>query len=164
MRRVPLGIAIAILLVACGGNKQEQTTAGADSVGIALAQYAPALFDSISWPDDSAAVNRGSVVWTFSCKRCHGETGAGDGHFVQQVKDADGKLVADTLAPPSMLTPGWTYGTDKVALLKYIYTGSGQQPMPHWGISGLKPRDIDAVAVYIQKVVVAPKPDSTKAR
>jgi mono/diheme cytochrome c family protein len=28
--------------------------------------------------------------------------------------------------------------------------------MPHWGIQGLKPRDIDAVAAYILKNLVSP--------
>jgi mono/diheme cytochrome c family protein len=163
MRRVPLGIAVTLLAVACGGGKQDQATAGADSVGIALAQYSPALFDSITWAADSAEINRGSVVWAWSCKRCHGETGAGDGNFVTQVKDSTGAVVPDTLMPPTFLTPGWQYATDKQALIKYIYTGSGQQPMPHWGLSGQKPRDIDAVAAYIQQVVIAPK-DTTAAK
>jgi mono/diheme cytochrome c family protein len=134
-----------------------------DSVGMALEQYSPALFDTITWTADSAQANRGSVVWTFSCKKCHGETAKGDAKYVTQVKDSTGALVPDTLQPPDFTAPGWQYAAaDRQALIKYIYTGSGMQPMPHWGISGLKPRDIDAVAAYIQVVLAAPK-DSTAA-
>lgn len=161
MRRVPLGLAVTFLAVACGGG-QKQSSAGPDSAAIALQQYSPTLFDTISWPADSAAMNRGSVVWEFSCQRCHGATGAGDAKFVAQVQDSTGKMVNDTLKPPSFLEPGWQYATDKQALTKFIYVGSGVKPMPHWGIKGLKPRDIDAVATYIQKVVVAAKPGQAK--
>jgi mono/diheme cytochrome c family protein len=156
---------VPLLLAACGGGGQGGEAARPDSVGIALEQYSPTLFDTISWTADSAAANRGSVVWTFSCRKCHGETGHGDGHFVVEVKDtASDAMVPDTITPPDFTTPGWRFAADKEGLIKYIYSGNDKQ-MPHWGIQGLKPRDIDAVANYIQKVL-APglaKPDSAAA-
>jgi mono/diheme cytochrome c family protein len=89
-------------------------------------------------------------------QKCHGETGAGDAKYVNTVKDpATGEMKPDTLVPPDFHQAGWKYATDKQALEKFIYTGSGEKPMPHWGISGLRPRDIDAVAAYIQQVIVA---------
>ena len=149
MRRVPLALLVPVLLVACsqGGTQEEAAaTAGPDSVAMALETYTAAMFDTIAWKTDTAQTNRGAVVWTFSCKKCHGEQGHGDANYV---------LAGDTLRPPNFAQPGWRFATDKTELVKYIYGGNATG-MPHWGIQGLKPRDIDAVSAYIQKLMVAP--------
>jgi mono/diheme cytochrome c family protein len=146
MRRVPFALVVPMLLGACsGGAEQEQAqVARPDSVAMALEQYSPALFDTITWSTDTAQTNRGSIVWTFSCKKCHGETGSGDARMV-----VDG----DTITPPDFHTPGWRFANDREGLLKYIYSGNDKR-MPHWGIEGLKPRDVAAVATYIQTMLV----------
>lgn len=147
MRRVPLALIVPMLLVACsqGGTQDEEPAAAAtDEVAQALETYSPATFDTIAWSTDTAQTNRGAVVWTFSCRKCHGDTGLGDANYV---------LAGDTLTPPSFATPGWRFATDKTELVKYIYAGNANG-MPHWGVQGLKPRDIDAVSAYIQKLLV----------
>lgn len=147
MRRVTLALLVPLVMAACGGDTQDQAVvARPDSVAMALEQYSPALFDTITWATDTAETNRGAVVWTFSCKKCHGETGRGDPHLVVE---------SDTIVPPDFHTPGWLYAADREALLKYIYMGNDRR-MPHWGIEGLKPRDVAAVATYIQKMLVPP--------
>lgn len=150
MRRVALALMIPLLAAACGKGAApaDQQAAGPDSVGMALAQYSPAIFDSIQWKGDSAQINRGAVVWTFSCRKCHGETGAGDAKFVVE---------NDTIVPPDFHTTGWRFLSDSEGLRKYIYAGNDKK-MPHWGIEGLKARDVDAVTGYIIKVLTAPKP------
>jgi mono/diheme cytochrome c family protein len=110
---------------------------------MALEQYSPALFDTIQWASDSSQTNRGGVVWAFSCKKCHGQLGKGDAGMV---------LNGDTLRPPDFTTQ-WRFGSDTQALIKAIYAGN-EAGMPHWGISGLKPRDISAVAAYVEKNIV----------
>jgi mono/diheme cytochrome c family protein len=148
MRRL-LVWALPLALAACAEEPQEDpsaSTAAADSVAQALATYTPETFDSISWATDTAQTNRGAVVWMFSCRKCHGDTAAGDGHWVM-----DG----DTLHPPSFQTADWRFATDRTGLVRYIYAGNASG-MPHWGVVGLKPRDIDAVAAYIQTMLVAP--------
>ncbi len=55
----------------------------------------------------------------------------------------------DTLRPPTFLGADWQFAEDHDALRRHIFVGT-TGGMPHWGIEGLKPRDIDAVATYIQ--------------
>jgi mono/diheme cytochrome c family protein len=139
-------IAAVALAVASGcAQDQENETAvvAADSVALAAALITPEMFDTISWVADSAAVSRGAVVWSYSCRKCHGNSGAGDGGWVQN---------GDTLRPPSFLAADWQYAGDRGALREQIYTGTNEG-MPHWGLAGLKPRDIDAVSLYITRVL-----------
>lgn len=146
MRRVPFALIGISLLLACGGEQtQEQAVvAGPDSTALALEQYTAGVFDTIAWTTDTAQTNRGAVVWTFSCRKCHGELAHGDAKFV---------IAGDTLVPPDFAQPGLRYAGDRAELMKYIFAGN-QEGMPHWGIQGLKPRDIDAVSAYIQKQLI----------
>lgn len=119
----------------------EQGPTRADTVAMAMAAFDPAAFDTITWDAPDDAVNRGSLVFRISCSKCHGEQGAGDGGFVMQ---------GDTLRPPSFLAAGWRFAEDPMGLRQQIYTGN-VAGMPYWGLVGLKYRDIDAVARYIQR-------------
>lgn len=143
MRRLPLALALPFLLAACGGGNKEQA-APPDSTAIALEKYSPTLFDTITWPSDSAKTNRGEVVFNFSCKKCHGQLGHGDGEAVAQAA-AEG----DTIKPPNFATD-WRFGSDREAALKAVYAGT-QKGMPHWGLTELNTRDVDAVVTYVMK-------------
>lgn len=145
MRSATWSLALALLIVAagCGGGADRQAAAAPDSVSLALAAITPETFDTVSWPADTAAISRGSVVWTYSCRKCHGTDGSGDGGFVQH---------GDTIRPPSLLRPDFPYANDHEALRQAIFTGT-EEGMPHWGLVGLKPRDIDAVALYINRML-----------
>jgi mono/diheme cytochrome c family protein len=127
----------------CARDGDRDASQAVDSVAVAAAQITPEMFDTIHWVADTAAVSRGAVVWTYSCRKCHGSTGAGDGGFVQR---------GDTVRPPSFLVADWRYADDREGLRKQIYTGTNEG-MPHWGPAGLKPRDIDAVTYYITQVL-----------
>jgi mono/diheme cytochrome c family protein len=147
MRRVPFAVVLPLLLAACSSGEPEQAAvAEQDSVAMALEQYSPALFDTITWATDTAQTNRGAVVWQFSCRKCHGDVGRGDARMVVE---------GDTLVTPDFHAPGWRFATDREGLLKYIYSGNDRR-MPHWGMEGLKPRDVAAVATYIQTMLVDP--------
>ncbi len=145
-----LALALAPMIGACGGPDEAEVRAAeeaaryeaqADSVMLAESMYDPAAFDTISWATPEAKMDRGTVVWGVSCSKCHGPTGAGDGRFVQR---------GDTLYPPSFLDEDWRFADDLDGLRRQVFTGTAQG-MPHWGFYGLKFRDIDAVAVYIQE-------------
>lgn len=150
MKSVRWLVALSVLMAAgCGGSgdrpsaEPSASAAHADSVAFASSQITAEMFDTINWPADSAALARGAVVWTFSCRRCHGDEGHGDGGFVQG---------GDTIVPPSLREYYWRYAEDRDGLRRQIYTGTAEG-MPHWGLVGLKPRDVDAVALYIQRVL-----------
>jgi mono/diheme cytochrome c family protein len=138
-----LVVALVVAVAGCGGEQAERQAAAPDSVALALAVITPATFDTVSWPSDSAAIARGAVVWTYSCRKCHGVDGSGNGGFVQQ---------GDTVRPPTLLAPEWRLAGDRAAVREQIFTGTNAG-MPHWGIVGLKPRDVDAAAIYIEKML-----------
>jgi mono/diheme cytochrome c family protein len=138
-----LTLAVFVATAGCDGERVGSGGVREDSVALAAGQLTKETFDTIAWPSDSAAVARGAVVWTYSCRKCHGTDGSGDGRFVQ-----DG----DTLRPPSLLTPAWRFADDRPGAREQIFTGT-TGGMPHWGVVGLKPRDIDAVTLYIERVL-----------
>ena len=138
----------AALFVACApaeeGQSVEEVEAAAlaaqiDSVEQALALLTPESFDSITWESEEAAHERGLVVFNFSCAKCHGAEGTGDAGMVQK---------GDTLVPPTFLTADWRFGNDHENLRRHIFAGT-VNGMPHWGLHGLKLRDVDAVARFI---------------
>ena len=138
-------------LVACGGGAEEGPSqeeveamameAQVDSIEAALAMLSPEAWDTIQWESDQVALERGTVVFQFSCSKCHGERGAGDGGFVQG---------GDTIQPPTFLTADWRFAGDHEGLREHIWAGT-VNGMPHWGHHGLKFRDVDAVARYINR-------------
>ncbi len=141
MRGIGLALAVLIGLAACGGGSDadRQMTQEVDSVALAEAAYDSAAFDTITWESEQKAVERGGVVWAYSCRKCHGERGRGDAGFV---------LRGDTLEPPSFLAMDWALAGDPEAIRRAIFAGNAEG-MPHWGLVGLGPKDIDAVVKYI---------------
>ena len=143
MRVAVTALTVTLATAACSGGdsseEQARLPTSADSVAMAEAMYDEAGFDTISWETHTVALERGAVVWRFSCRKCHGEGGAGDGGFV-----VDG----DTLRPPTFLADDFRFAEDRVGLRHQIYTGT-ESSMPHWGPEGLPYRDIDAVSFHI---------------
>ena len=148
MRVAYVVVAALAVLTACGpGEPAEEEVQGptsADSTAMAAEMFDEAGFDTVSWDTHQAALDRGGVVFRFSCEKCHGATGAGDAGFV-----AGG----DTLRPPSFLAETWRFAEDREGLRREIFTGTGMEGMPHWGLEGLKYRDIDAVSIYITETL-----------
>lgn len=137
-------VATALFLAAaCSGTEEpvQEGPSAADSIMAAQAQYDPAGFDTISWETNDDAIVRGSVVFSYSCARCHGRYAEGDGEFVTR---------GDTLRPPDITVSDWRFLEDREGLREFIYTGS-ERGMPHWGLEGLKYRDVDAVATFLQE-------------
>ncbi len=138
------GLAAALVLMAACSSEPpppERTTAEvrADTVALAAQVFSPAVFDTIAWESEAVAIDRGSVVFTISCSKCHGESGRGNGNFVFR---------GDTLRPPSFLAEDWRFADDPIGLRQQIFTGN-VAGMPYWGLVGLQYRDIDAVSLFI---------------
>lgn len=144
MRWIVMPMALLIAVSACGQNEpSEEESAAADSAAASMtaaqAAYDPAIFDTITWESQEAAVERGQVVYRFSCLKCHGERGLGDAAFVRG---------GDTLRPPSFREPDWEFSGNKDGIREQVFVGT-LEGMPHWGLAGLGAKDIDAVAIYI---------------
>ena len=140
MRRIATALAIAFVSVACaGGEPAEDVQAGPDSLTLAREAFDSTAFDTITWETQQKALDRGQVVYRFSCLKCHGDKGLGDAGFVR---------AGDTLRPPSFREATWALAGNKEAIREQVFVGTGES-MPHWGLVGLGPRDLDAVAIYI---------------
>ena len=143
MRWIIMSLAAALVFSGCASGEPPADESAADTASASMVQaqeaYDPAAFDTITWETPEAALERGEVVYRFSCLRCHGERGLGDAGFVRG---------GDTLRPPSFREPTWRFAGDKQGIREQVFVGT-LEGMPHWGLAGLGPKDIDAVATYI---------------
>ena len=139
-------VVVGALAAACGPSTEEieearqaeLRSARADSVAEAEALYDPAAYDTISWAVADSAIARGQIVFLYSCRRCHGASGRGDGDLALE----------HDLAMPDLTVDEWEYDGDLEGIRHRIFVGH-ESEMPNWGLHGLKPRDIDAVGRYI---------------
>ncbi|MFW6331418.1 MAG: hypothetical protein ACOC3J_06805, partial [Gemmatimonadota bacterium] len=95
--------ASALLLIlpvlhACGDEPREAVEETLEAGMVQPAAFDASIFDSIAWPTPKAAVYRGATVYAYSCRRCHGDRGAGDGGY-----RLEGRLVR----PPSFRAADW---------------------------------------------------------
>jgi len=148
MRGLATGLILLTGLLACNSGADEEAAlaaaeaeaqAKASEFAAAQAAYDPAGFDTISWETPQAALERGATVFRFSCQKCHGPTGEGDAGFI---------LNGAPLTPPSFIGDDWQFAEDPDGLRQQVFTGT-MDGMPHWGLEGLKYRDVDAVTKYI---------------
>lgn len=140
-RRLLSAALVGLAIAACEAPPEaEAPPTPADTVAMALASYDATAFDSISWDTPEDAIVRGSIVFQFSCAKCHGSQGLGDGNFVTR---------GDTIRPPSFAVDEFRFKDDLDGLRRHVFTGTAGG-MPHWGMEGLKYRDIDAVGRFIQ--------------
>jgi mono/diheme cytochrome c family protein len=140
MRRIATLLTIGFVSFACaGGEPPEEVVASLDSIQLAREAFDPTMFDTVSWESREETLARGQVVYRFSCLKCHGEGGLGDGGFVR---------AGDTLKAPSFREATWVFAGDKAGIREQVFVGTAET-MPHWGLVGLGARDVDAVASYI---------------
>ena len=140
--------ALAVAAAGCGGDAggaDEESPADAASEVTQAAVFDALLFDSIQWPDRRSALDRGAVVYSYSCAKCHGDSGKGDAGY---------QLQGRILRPPSFQAEDWRFAADLDGLRQAIHEGN-DKGMPHFGNAGLTPRDTDAVARYIQRRIWA---------
>lgn len=123
----------------------------AQQVGAADTLLDDALFDSISWSSDSARAFVGNDAWAAYCRSCHGYLGQGDTDYGRE----------HNVTVPSLVRPDWPYN-DVAAARRRIFTGH-PSGMPTWGVGGIEPREIDAVAYYLL-AVLRPEVLSTTSR
>lgn len=144
---------MVVLLLGCGtADEAEEITpeaqaealraARADSVAQATNMFDPTVFDTLTWDNDNARWERGGVVWSFTCQRCHGADGAGKG------PDAE----TFDIAVPDMTVADWAYAGDVPGIRERIFVGHDSE-MPSMGLIGLSYSDVDAAAHYIDDLL-----------
>jgi mono/diheme cytochrome c family protein len=114
---------------------REAQVAQADSL------LTPETFDTIAWVSDSARAFDGNNAYAANCRSCHGYLGEGDTEYARQ----------RNLDPPSLTRADWPY-TDVPSVRHRIFVGH-PTGMPTWGVAGITPREIDAIAYYIVHVL-----------
>ncbi|MDX1394265.1 MAG: c-type cytochrome [Gemmatimonadota bacterium] len=133
-------------LVSCGPSAEEEQAARAeslraaraDSMAQASAMFDASAFDTIAWVAADSALARGETVYRFSCQRCHGFTGHGDGDLATE----------HGIVMPDLTVDDWPYDGDVPAIRERVFVGHDSE-MPNWGLHGLSYRDIDAVSSYL---------------
>ncbi len=142
MRRLALILLATTAAVGCQKAKTAPAQPNAaDTVAVAAAEFNPAAFDTVKWASDSVRLARGADVFKWACAECHGPQGYGDGKHVAEN--------GDTLRPPNFHLASWHLAGDMEGVRRKVYMGN-VKGMPHWGLRRMEPRDIDAVAAYIQ--------------
>ena len=131
-----LAVLTAAVLAGCESDDQPQTIPLPDRT------LRAETLDTVVWSNHDAEIARGKEVFGWACARCHGVTGAGDAGGTTES--------GDTLRPPSFLAADWRFANDARGLAEYIYRGN-EKGMPHWGADGIQPRDVIALATYIQQ-------------
>jgi mono/diheme cytochrome c family protein len=95
----------------------------------------------VTWADDSQRGFEGNNVYAARCRSCHGFLGDGDTDYARE----------HDLAVPSLVRADWPY-EDVEDVRRIIFTGH-PAGMPTWGVAGITPREIDAVAYYLVHVL-----------
>lgn len=133
---------------ACQGHKFEPPDRN-QQIAQAEAQYKLADFDTIHWVSDSARSINGNIVYSSTCRRCHGTLGEGGTEYAR----------SRNLDVPSLIGPEWNYDDDIEAVRHQIFVGHSTG-MPTLGVASLSLREIDAVAWYTLHVL---RPDAEHA-
>lgn len=136
LARPAAALALAAALAACGSHEFEPPDKGA-RVAAALAEYSPALFDSVTWVSEEARVTLGNQVYVEKCRNCHGPLGRGQTDYARE----------QGLDAPSLVEAAWPLASPD-SLHKAIFVGH-EKGMPIFGDGTMSVREIDAVTDYI---------------
>ena len=121
-----------------------------ERVAAAEAEYSPAAYDTIAWSSQDARLAEGNSVYATKCRKCHGPFGEGGTEYARD----------QNVAPPSLIAPDWPYASSIDSVRHRIFVGH-EAGMPTFGVGGITPREIDAVAHY---VLAQLRPDAEQAR
>jgi mono/diheme cytochrome c family protein len=139
-RRALLVLVPAALLAACESPEYERPDR-AEQVLEAEAMLTPETFDTVTWTSAQERAYAGNNVYAAKCRSCHGYMGEGDTEYARQ----------RNVTVPSLVRPDWP-DDDVPSVRRRVYTGH-PAGMPTFGVAGITPREIDAVAYYLVEVL-----------
>jgi mono/diheme cytochrome c family protein len=141
-RRASAALVATVVLLAAACEKHEfEPPDRAARVAEADTLLTPETFDTVTWTDDSERAFEGNNVYAARCRSCHGYLGDGDTDYARE----------HDLAVPSLVRADWPY-EDVGEVRRIIFIGH-PAGMPTWGVAGITPREIDAVAYYLVNVL-----------
>lgn len=127
-----------LVVAACGGDYEFEPPDREAQVAEADSSFSQAVFDTVAWASEDTQAMEGNVVFSSKCRQCHGPLGQGNTEYASE----------RSLAVPSLVAPEWEYADDLEGLRRRVFIGH-PSGMPTWGVAGITPREIDAVAFYI---------------
>ena len=133
-------LAVAFSVTAACDKHEFHPPERAAQVSAADSMLAAAVFDTITFASDSARTFEGNNVYAAHCRDCHGFRGEGSTDYGRE----------HDIYPPSLVREDWPFA-DVAAVRARIFTG--HTSMPTWGVAGITPREIDAVAFYVAEVL-----------
>lgn len=144
--RVRAGITLGLVafVLAAGACAEHEFEPPDRSTRIARADslFDAERFDTLTWASDSLRAIEGNVVYSASCRNCHGPLGAGGTPYAEQ----------RGLEVPSLVVADWRWADQPDSVRHRVWVGH-IEGMPSWGIGGLSDREIDAVTHYLLAVL-----------
>lgn len=137
-----LALAVAAAALGCDGEKEFEPPDREAQVEEARASYPAAIFDTLSWPSDSARLLTGNEIFASVCRKCHGYDGRGGTEY-DRVHDLRVPSLVDSVGVDAR-------GIDPVRRRVYAGHATG---MPSFGVYRLEPRQVDAAAAYVVRVL-----------
>lgn len=129
---------VVVAATACSSEKRFDPPDRAARVTDAEARYAEARFDTLTWADEEERAFLGNSVYASRCRDCHGPLGRGGTPYA-----ANRGLVV-----PSLTESEWGMASSPDSVRHRVFVGHAAG-MPTWGVAGISPREIDAVAFYL---------------
>jgi mono/diheme cytochrome c family protein len=137
-RAAVTGLLAVAALAACGGDYEFEPPDRESQVEEADSSFSQAMFDTVAWASTETRALEGNVVFSSKCRQCHGTLGEGGTEYANE----------RNLEVPSLVSADWEYASDLEAVRRLVFTGH-PEGMPTFGVAGISPREIDAVAFYI---------------
>jgi mono/diheme cytochrome c family protein len=134
----PLGFIAGLLLISACSEHHFEPPSREDQVVRADSTFSPALFDSITWPNQDTRLLEGNATYAAECRRCHGTNGEGGTAYALE----------RSLDVPVLTRLDWPQGDSVKSVRHRIFIGH-PNGMPTWGVAGISLREIDAVAAYV---------------
>lgn len=144
-RSAALHLLLVVLVAAaaaCGGDREFEPPDREAQVERARQAYPAGVFDTLSWPSDSVRVHRGNEVFAAECRRCHGYDGRGGTDYAR----------AHDIRAPSLVDSVGVDARGLDAVRRRVYAGHAAG-MPSFGAFRLEPRQVDAAAAYVVRVL-----------
>jgi len=132
----------ALLSGACSTDQEFEPPDREARVRAADAEFTTATFDTIAWASEDERTYQGNLVYSTSCRNCHGSVGEAGTAYARE----------RGLEVPSLVESDWRYADSRDSVLHRIYVGHASG-MPTWGVGGISPREMDAVTYYVLEVL-----------